>query len=349
MVKFLRDFDFEGKRVFVRADLDVDVEGIDSHVNGEREAGHRERLETDLRLISMKNTVDYLLAHGVIQVIIGGHIKRPKGPDPSLSTRQLLKPIQTILGTEISFWDQLSEVKNSNGKVVLLENLRFWPGEEKNDEGFARQIAEMADVYVNESFAVSHRAHASFVALPALLPHAAGLHLEEEVNHLTKVTRDPKRPFVAIIGGAKIETKIPVVENLSKIADFVLVGGYLPVEIKKEGLSFGQNVIVGETTEDTQEISEGSTKRFVEVIADAKTVVWNGPMGHFEDGFKTGTKAVADSIIKSGAYSIVGGGDTVEFLSKEGLLSKFSFVSNGGGSMLEFLAGKTLPGLKALE
>jgi len=171
----------------------------------------------------------------------------------------------------------------------------------------------------------------------------------KEVEELTKILNDPKKPFVAIVGGAKIETKLPLVEHLAKIADFVLVGGELPVEIKERKMTFAQNVMVASLTSDAKDISEESIKQFTDVIASAKTVVWNGPQGLFEEGHNRGSREIAESIINSGAYTVVGGGETVEFLAKNNLLSRFSFVSSGGGAMLEFLSGKTLSALKALE
>ncbi|MDP2633080.1 MAG: phosphoglycerate kinase, partial [Candidatus Curtissbacteria bacterium] len=238
---------------------------------------------------------------------------------------------------------------SSMAQLILLENLRFWPGEETNDEEFAKKLAGIADIYVNDAFAVCHRTHASMVGVPALLPHAAGLHLQEEVETLSKLLEKPQRPFVAIVGGAKIETKIPVIENLSKVADEVLVGGYLPLEIEKEGLSLPKNVLIATLGGDKKDIDEASVKKFSDVIKDAKTVVWNGPMGLYEEGFEKGTLAVAQALIECAGFSVVGGGETSDFLESKNLLDKFSFVSSGGGAMLEFLAGKTLPGIVALE
>ncbi len=371
-MKFLRDLNFGGMRVFVRADLDVPIQQLTVHSS---------QLTDSTRLLSLKPTFDYIRSHGAKQIIIAGKIGRPKGKvDLALSTRHIKGALEKILGQKIEFWqdfggpvssfppasahsnpessaDQLdnpplravgSPSTTATPIIVLLENMHFWPEELEPNEEFAKKLAELADVYVNENFASAHRNEATQILLPKLLPHAAGLHLEKEVNQLTELIRVLRRPFVAVIGGAKIETKIPVIENLSHIADFVLVGGCLPLEIEKEGRKFGQNVVIAETTDNLKDISKGSVQKFEETLKGAKTVVWNGPMGLFEEGFDEGTKAVTQAIIESGAYSVVGGGDTVEFLSKEGMLSKFSFVSNGGGSMLEFLAGHELPGLAAL-
>ncbi len=331
-MKVLSDLDVAGKRVFLRADLDVPLE-----VNAS---------ETATRLKNLRETVEYLLAAGC-EIVIAGHIDRPQRPDPRFSTKILLPHIEKILEKTIVFQGDFE--KSGDGLIVLLENLRFWPGEVENDLEFAKKLANLAEVYINEAFGNSHRNHASMVALPSLLPHAAGLHLQKEVETLTNLLNNPQRPLIAVVGGAKVETKVPVIENLAKVADLVLVGGELPLEIAKSGQKFAENVIVGKLTEDTNELSEESTKQFIEKIKGAKTIVWNGPVGYFEKGFEKATLAIANAILEGGAYSVVGGGDTTQFLANHQLLNRFSFVSAGGGAMLEFLAGRELPALKALE
>lgn len=334
-MKLLSDIDVSQKRVFLRGDLDVDLESTND-----------ERLTTNVRLLSLKPTVDFLFEHGAARILLAGHIGRPQGPDPEHSTRNLLEPLKQILGQEIFFQSNFEQ--ENGGKIVLFENLRFWPGEEANDPEFISKLARLADIYINEAFGVCHRAHASMVGVPALLPHAAGLHLQKEVEELAKLLEAAQKPFVAIVGGAKIETKIPVIANLSKIADTVLIGGYLPLEIKKQGLRFPGNVFVANLTADTHDMDGDSINKFVETIGSAKTVVWNGNLGLTEEGFVGGTKSIAQAISQSGAYSVVGGGDTTAFLTRNGLVSRFSFVSSGGGAMLEFLAGKKLPAIEAL-
>ena len=338
-MNLLKDLDISGKRVFVRADLDVPLDGLDQVHN-------KLENETATRLTNLKKTIDFIFQKGAKQVIIAGHIGRPEKPDPNMSTKLLLPVLENILGKQIGFCDQL-EVETDE-LVVLLENLRFWPGETANDGEFAKKLAALSDCYVNEAFGNSHRAHASMVSLPALLPHAAGLHLEQEVEVMTRLLETPEKPFISIVGGAKIETKVPVITNLSKISHNVLVGGALPLEIEKENLKFPENVLVAKLTEDKKDIDLESTHRFMQHIRNAKTVAWNGPMGLFEEGFETGTKSLAAAILESGAYSVVGGGDTTQFLEKIGLLPRFSFVSAGGGAMLDFLAGEKLPALAAL-
>lgn len=334
-MKLLSQLDVSAKRVFLRADLDVNVG----------------QFTEATRLQSVKPTVEYLLAHGTKQIIIAGHIDRPEGPDPTLSTQKLEEPLEEILKRSVTFKpDFFSDgALASMAQLVLFENLRFWPGEAADDLEFAKRLANLADVYVNEAFGNCHRSHASMVALPALLPHAAGLHLEREVDQLTKLIKDAERPFIAIIGGAKIETKVPVIENLAKFADTVLVGGELPIEIERNGARFGDNVKIAELEANKKDIKEGDARDFAKKIKEATTVVWNGPMGVFEQGYEAGTMIVAEAILASGAYSVVGGRETTQFLASKGLLSRFAFVSSGGGAMLEFLAGHELPGIKALE
>ena len=367
-MKILSDINVSGKRVFVRADLDVPLREAQV-TNGERLTTNAE-LEVFTRLTNLKPTIDWLLEHDSNRIIIGGHIGRPKGSDPALSTKQILPILGKILGREIDFYPDLSTYskpgleqldKPGLGRIVLLENLRFWSGEEANDPKFAQKLASVADVYVNDAFGNCHRNHASMVALAQLLPHAAGFHLEKEVEALSSLLKNPKRPFVAIVGGAKIETKVPVIENLAKVADFVLVGGKIAKELKIENgkLKIGSDrVIVATSAVEEKDIDQRSINQFKEVIATAKTVVWNGPMGVFEEGFDKGTRTIAQAIIGSGAYSVVGGGETTQFLAQNNLLSPpnpptggggFSFVSSGGGAMLEFLAGKELPALLALK
>lgn len=343
-MKLLKDLDVTSKRVFLRADLDVPI--AESRVERPETRG------SATRLTNIKPTMDWLLEHKATQIIIAGHMGRPEGPDQKLSTKQLLEPLEGILGQKIGFCDQRPETRDQDDKIVLLENLRFWPGEVADSAELARELAELADVYVDDAFGNCHRAHASMVGVPKLLPHAAGLHLQLEVEKLTELMTFPKKPYVAIVGGRKIETKIPVVRNLGKVADSVLVGGYLVAEIhqqKFEIQNFGNNVEIGTLTPDSEDIDAQTTTKFTAVISTAATAVWNGPMGHFEAGSDRGTLAVAQAIIASGAYSVVGGGETTQFLAKNNLLSKFSFVSSGGGAMLEFLAGKKLPGIEALQ
>ena len=343
-MKLLSDLDVSGKKVFLRADLDVPVSGevIENTDDLPRDVGG----EAAIRLKNLRPTVDFLLSHGAVKVILAGHIDRPDGPDPVLSTKKLKLILESILDRSVIFNPKL---ENTIENLELLENLRFFQGEVKNDMEFAKQLAGLADVYVNEAFGNCHREHASMVLVPQLVSHAAGLHLQKEVEVLSGILSGPERPLVAVVGGVKIETKVPLIENLAKTADFVLVGGILPKEIARQKLKFSDKIIVAELDDTGKDISEKSIERFEQVIAGAKTVVWNGPMGFFEQRHEAGTVRVAQAIAESGAFSVVGGGETTDFLERASMLEGFSFVSSGGGAMLEFLSGKQLPGLAALE
>lgn len=349
-MRLLKELPLIEKKILVRCDLDVDVKAVS-------------KPSQQVRLKNIKETVDYLLSRGASQIILAGHIGRPspenasvestsgKPPyyNPTETTQLLAKPLSEILGQDVAFSSDFGHL--GEDKIILFENLRFWPGETKKDQVFANKLAFMAQVYINDSFANCHRDHASMVLLPALLPSAAGIHLQKEVEQLTKLITSPQRPFVAVVGGAKAETKIPVITNLAKIADSVLVGGALVKEIQNDGSAIKSfnNVTVGSLTPDGEDLDDATITQFVSALSTAQTVIWNGPMGHFETGFEKGTSAVAQAIIQSGAYSVVGGGETTAFLESKSLLPKFSFVSSGGGAMLALLAGEKMPGLEALE
>lgn len=338
-MKVLKDLQVSGKRVIVRGDLDVPL-------------GDSAYEEAATRLTNLKPTIDFLFDSNA-KIIIVGHIDRPEKPDPALSTKQLLDPLQKIFKRTIVFKKDFDgesvDIAELGSQITLFENLRFWPGEIKNDPDFAKKLANLADFYVNDAFGNCHRLHASMVGLPKLLPSAVGVHLKLEIDELSKVINKPEHPFLAIVGGAKIETKLPVIENLAKIADFVLVGGELPVEIHKFNKRTSDNVIVADLSPDKNDLTGDSIEKFTKVIKSAKLVVWNGPQGLFEEGYNHGTLMIARAIIESQAHSVVGGGETTQFLEQNNLLSKFSFVSAGGGAMLEFLAGKKLPAIEALE
>ena len=330
-MKFLKDIgDIEGKKVILRADFDVPIE--DGKVSDET------------RIKAAVPTIEFLRSRGA-QVLVISHLGRPQGVDPNLSLKVVIPLLEKLVGKDFTFLD--TPDKQVASALSVLENLRFWPGEEANDPQFAQELSSLGDLYVNDAFAVSHRSHASVAALPKLLPAYAGLNLEKEVTELSKVLENPKRPLVAILGGAKIETKMPAIANLAKVADKVLVGGKLMFEIGKDNLT--GNIIVAGDNLDGKDIGPTSIKQFSDEIARAAGVVWNGPMGIFEEEkYQTGTKAVAQAVVGSSAYSVIGGGDTISALNKFGLLDKIDYVSTGGGAMLEFLAGTKLPGLEAL-
>lgn len=277
------DDSIKNKRVLVRGDIDIPDGDF-------------------FRLEAIKPTIDWLLANNC-QVTLCGHRGRPDGKIvPELST----KIIDEWFGN----------------KIQVLENLRFDPREEANDPGLAQELASNMDVFVNESFAESYREVASISGVAKLLPHFAGFRLAKEVEVLSKILDNPERPLLVIIGGAKIDTKQPLIDKMKGFADAVVVGGKLATQEKDFIIDF---------------------------LPEAKTIVWNGPMGEIETGHVAGTKKLIDLILaQTEAYKVVGGGDTVGFLDKLGLTDKFNWISSGGGSMLKFLSGEKLPGIEAL-
>ena len=355
----LKDAEVNGKTVFLRADLDVPI------VNG--------KIEDDTRLQSAIPTIEYLLKQNA-KIIIAGHLGRPEGIDKSLS----LEPIAHWFGIK---YKVLSIKRGKRGEfegweigsnIFLLENLRFYKEEETDDPGFSKKLASMADIYVNEAFANSHRNHASITGVPKYLPHFAGFHLEKEVEVLSGILKDPKRPFVVIIGGAKIETKLPLIEKMHKIADYMLVGGKIAEEVKallkiqheKINTSISGKksaLLIADLNNERTDITSKSAENFLQILNLAKTVVWNGPMGKISDNkseltdSEQGTKKLAEGIVRNSAYIVVGGGDTIGFLEKACLLDNFaclprtrSFLSTGGGAMLSLLSGEKLPGVEVL-
>ena len=279
------------------------------------------------------------------QIFLISHVGRPSGRDPKFSFELILPKLEELLGEKVVLKEDFDQ--SVEGKVVLFENLRFWPEEEANDLEFAQKLARFGEVYVNECFSVAHRNHASVALLPTLLPAYAGLELGREVKELHRILENPARPLVAIIGGAKLETKLPAITNLARVADKVLVGGKLMFELGETKLP--ENVLVATDSIDQKDIGPESVELFKKEIDKAKTIVWNGPLGLFEEKeHSLGTKKVAELVASSTAYSLVGGGDTIAALKEIGMLEKVDFVSVGGGAMLEFLEGKKLPALQAL-
>lgn len=313
------------KQVLLRFDIDVEIQ------DG--------RVVEDFRLKKGLPTLDLCLRNAS-KVIIMGHIGRPDGEDPEFS----VEPIYNWL---INF-DHYEEALDSK-KLRILENLRFEEGEDGADITYAKELASFGDFYVNEAFAAYHKA-ASTTVLPTLLPHAAGLNFAKEVERLTELRENPKKPLIALIGGAKVEGKYRAVVELSKIADTVLVGGLLANNIHERDLEVPGNVVLAKLSETGLDISTSSIGAFAEILKRAKEVIWGGPMGKYEvlEG-NHADKILAEAIIDSGAESVIGGGDTVAALDKLGLLDKFSFVSSGGGAMLEFLSEGTLPTIEALS
>lgn len=336
-----------GKRVLVRADFNVPLDD-------------KGNILDDFRIKKTVPTIEYLIESGA-KVILMSHLGKPAG---SVVEELRLTPVQDKLteyldfsvakapdcvGPEIEKWTK----EMQPGEVLLLENLRFHKEEEENDENFAKELSQLGDIYINDAFGASHRAHASIVGVTKFLPSAAGLLLEKEVLCLTRLSENPERPLVAIVGGKKVEDKSKVIDKISESADFVLVSGLIKKEIDDKNLEFKYpEKIIGpiDETGGGKDVGPETIKLFREKILQAKTVFWNGPLGKVEeDEFAKGTGELAKAIIDSGAFSIIGGGETVEFINKLGLGEKFSHLSTGGGAMMEFLAGDKLPGIEVLK
>lgn len=337
-MKSVREAEVSGKRVILRADLDVPLR--------QEAGGKRQEVADDTRLKALLPTLKYLLDRGA-KVIVIGHLGRPKGKkDPNLSLEPVAEKLSELSDSEIKLIENLEGAKDFKG-IAMLENLRFWPEEEKDDSVFAKKLASFGDLYVNDAFAASHREHASIVGIPKHLPSYAGLRLQEEVKELGGVLENPERPLIFIIGGAKTETKKPLVPAFAKIADKVLLGGLLMLARELEGIP---NVVFPIDAVDAYDIGPKTLEKYINILKSAKTVVWNGPLGVWEDNrYEVGTRAIAEELALLPGKTVVGGGDTIAALNAFGLASKMSYVSLGGGAMLEFLAGKKLPGLEALS
>jgi phosphoglycerate kinase len=384
------DLELAGKKVFVRVDFNVP---LDENLN----------IADDTRIKAALPTINYIIEKGGMP-IIASHLGRPKGKvDAKLSLEPVAHRLEMLLNRDVRFVKDCigDEVKKlaaemRPGSVLLLENLRFHIEETKNDEGFARELSSIADLYVNDAFGAAHRAHASVDGIAYNFSDpAAGLLMEKELKYLDGTLRDPKRPLLAIIGGAKVSTKIGVIKNLLNTVDRLVIGGgmcftfykakgydigkslceedflkeaegalnnpkvYLPEDVlvakEAEAGSPTQTVAVNAIPADCMGVDIGakSVAQIIDFIKEAKTIVWNGPMGIFEvSSFAKGTQFVAKAVAtatKAGAVSIVGGGDTIAALKKFDLVKEVSHASTGGGASLEFLEGKKLPGIEALK
>jgi phosphoglycerate kinase len=385
----IRDLDLNGKRVFIRVDFNVPLQ--------KNEAGAME-ITSDKRIKASLPTIQYALEHGA-GVILASHLGRPKGkPNPEMSLKPVAARLEQLLGRKVRMapdciGPEVEAMKPAPSEVVLLENLRYHPEEEKNDPAFARQLAALCDVYVNDAFGSAHRAHASTEGMIQFVPVAgAGLLMEQELKYLGMAVTNPTRPCVAILGGAKVSDKIEVIQNLGKVVDRLLIGGAMAYTfLRAQGKPTGNSLVEADKVElagkllaelggklmlpcdhvVVSEIAAGAENQVVEtipdgkigvdigpmtieeyakVIAGAKTVIWNGPMGIFEKPpFDKGTVALARAVADSGAVSVVGGGDSEKAIKAAGVTSKITHVSTGGGASLEFLAGIQLPGVAALN
>ncbi len=391
-VRRLQDLPVEGKRVLVRVDYNVPMSGG--------------RVADDTRVRETLPTLKRLISAGA-RVSLIAHLGRPKGkPEPKYSLKPVVSVLEKLLGQHVAFAPdcvgpeaEKAAAALQPGGVLLLENLRYHAGEEANDKAFAKSLSKLGEVFVQDAFGALHRAHASTAALPALLPSAVGLLVQKELEFLDRVIGHPERPFVAVIGGAKVSDKLGVLNKLVERVDALLIGGGMAYTfLAAQGVSIGKSLLEKAKMPDAQSIVEKAYARqlecllpadhvavkeikagaestltqgmavpqdligvdigprtvefFTEHIRSAKTVFWNGPMGIFEiDDFAKGTLSVAQAIAKatkSGATTIVGGGDSLAALAKAGLSGQVSHASTGGGASLELLEGKVLPGLAAL-
>ena len=383
----VRDVDVRGKKVLVRVDFNVPLK--DGQV------------ADDTRIRAAMPTITYLLDNGAAVILIS-HLGRPKGErKPELSLRPVAAYLETLLERPVAFAEdcigpaaESAAAALQPGEVLLLENTRFHPEEKKNDPQMARQLAALADLYVNDAFGSAHRAHASTEGVAHYLPAVAGFLMEKEIRYLGQAIANPEKPFVAILGGAKIGDKIGVIRNLLGKADQILIGGGMAnTFFKAQGYPVGDSLVEDDALETARSlladagpklrlpvdvviadafdneaerrvmavapIPEGwrildigpeTVANYSKVIAGAKTVVWNGPMGVFEmPNFAKGTFGIAEAVAASDAVSIVGGGDSVAAVRQSGLADKITHISTGGGASLEMLEGKVLPGLAALR
>jgi len=344
-IKKIQDADVENKKVLVRADFNVSI------VDG--------KVQDDFKLRACKETVEYLLSRQGTKIALASHFGRPDGKVTlEFSLKQIQNELEKILGKKIIFipdciGDIVQEAmqKQQASEIILLENIRFYSEEEKNDPEFSKKLAENFDVFINDAFSVCHRDQASMTGVTKFLPSYAGFWLQKEIIEMEKIKNNFERPAVAIIGGAKIETKLPVIKLFEDKYDYVLVGGKIANEAIDQKIEFSERVILPfDFVDDRIDIGPKTLEKFKEIIKNSKTIVWNGPMGKFEEEkYAIGTDEISKAILESDAYTVVGGGETIEVLEKNDAINQISFVSTGGGAMLEYLSGNKMPGIEALE
>ena len=389
--KTVRDIDIKGKKVLVRCDFNVPYD-------------ENRKITDNRRIVAALPTIKYLLENDC-KVILCSHLGRPKGEvKPEFSMNIVADELSRLLGKEVKLAKDVvgpdAKALAANlqpGEVILLENVRFEPGEEKNDEELSKAFASLAEVYVNDAFGTAHRAHSSTTGVAKYLPAVSGFLIEKELNFLGSALENPERPFMAILGGRKVSDKIGVIESLLEKVDVLMIGGAMAYTFfKSMGYNVGNSVCeldkldlakevmekakakgvkfmlpvdtkVGkEFKPDTEsktvkfteipdgwegfDIGEETIKMYSEEVKNAKTVIWNGPLGLFEfDQFAVGTNSIAKALADVDAVKIIGGGDSAAAVEKAGLAEKFTHISTGGGASLEFLEGKKLPGIEALQ
>jgi phosphoglycerate kinase len=320
-MRSIKNINVKGKRVLVRVDFNVPIK------NG--------KVEDDFRIKKTLPTINLLKKKGA-KIILISHFTDGRA--------RSLRPIAKYL--KIKFAPDLNPGEIKNGEIVLLENIRNYSGEEKNDPKFAKKLAAMGDIYVNDAFSVSHRPHASIIGITKYLPSYMGLLFEEEFKNLSAAFK-PKHPFLLILGGIKFETKLGVVNKFLRVADKIFIGGALVVRALQMPVARNPKIIFPIGDPAALDANAETLEILKKIIKKSKFILWNGPLGNYEKGFTKGTLELAKIIAKSGAVSIIGGGDTIAAIKKIGL-NHFSFVSTAGGAMLEFLAHGTLPGVEAL-
>ena len=351
-MKSIKDITIRNRKIILNTELNVPLDD-----NG--------KILDDARLVAGAETVNYIIKQKPKMLLLVGHIGRPKGQVVSgLSTELLIEKLEELFKRRVVFVDKLERLQAimqsgifDSEAVYLFENIRFWKGEEENSEELGKRISQGFGVYVNDNFSTSHRKHASFVQIPKFVKDSvAGLLLEREIKNLTIVRDKPKRPAVAIIGGSKIATKLPVIKNLEKKYSKILVGGMVANESIDEKIKFSNKVVLpidfspAEKEAERLDIGPLTASAFREEIQKAKTIIWNGPLGKFEDEESSnGTRNIIQAVEESNAFKLIGGGETVEAIKMFGDKTKYDYISQSGGAMLKFLAGEKLPGVEAIR
>lgn len=375
-LKTIQDFDLSGRSVFMRLDFNVPLSSPDAQ--GERQ------IEDDSRIQESLPTIRYAIEKGA-KVVLASHLGRPDGKKkPEFSLEPVAHRLATLLGQEVTLADdcigdgiELMVQSLKNGQVLLLENLRFHPGEEANDSEFSRRLARLGQIYINDAFGTAHRKHASTYGVPSLiLERGMGFLMDKELRFLEPLLHQPKKPFMVLLGGSKISDKIKTIDALVRRADTLLVGGAMAHAFwaaqgdaipegakhpKPEDIEAARSilrdarrreipVLVPSDTNKGFDIGPKTIEKFIAVLSTAQTIFWNGPLGWFEKPeYEKGTFEVAQGIAKAEAIKIVGGGDTVSAVKKAGVADKFDHLSTGGGAVLEYLEGKSLPGIDVLK